>query len=166
VDEATARAELEHALHFNYYDRDDQPRQPQEMGQSLFDFVFAAGMAGSSVTTPMTLAPDPGALARGLATLRDFPEQPLWDLARTNCDETEITLHYCQLDNGDWTVLLGELPPDNELVAEEPIPIEVRPPSSYVWRSNPYEPNGGGDGSTLGAGIDFRWAYWLGRFAR
>jgi len=55
---------------------------------------------------------------------------------------------------------------NDELVAEDPLPMRIRPGSNYHWRSNPYRVNGGGDGSRLLSGVDFRIAYWMARWMR
>ena len=44
--------------------------------------------------------------------------------------------------------------------------MKIRPPSNYHWRSNPFKPSAGGDGSTLLPGVDFRIAYWTARWTK
>ena len=53
-----------------------------------------------------------------------------------------------------------------DLITAEPLPMRIRTPSNYYWRSNPYKPNGGSNGAGMFAGPDFRLAYWMGRFIR
>ena len=52
------------------------------------------------------------------------------------------------------------------LVATIPVPMRIRPPSNYFWRSDPYRVNGDGDANALYPGVDFRLAYWMGRHLR
>ena len=101
-----------------------------------------------------------------MQTLHDFRAPPYWDEAIINCDETEIATGICVLLDGTQVEVLGEVGRNNDLITREPIPAAVRPPSNYHWRSNPYRPNGGGDGSRMNPGVDFRYAYWYGRFVR
>lgn len=54
----------------------------------------------------------------------------------------------------------------DELLSATPLPMSIRPPSNYWWRSNPYVVNGEADGTSLNSGVDFRVAYWMGRFVR
>ena len=91
---------------------------------------------------------------------------PFWDIARTNCDDTEIASGSCTADDGTHLDVLGYVGRNDELITVQPIPFAVRPPSNYYWRSNPYDPNGGGDGSRLIPGVDFRYTYWYGRWVK
>lgn len=140
--------------------------QPEAYAYSLFDFTHAVAVSGASAFGPMVTAPDPDAVARGVQTLHDFRAPPYWDEAIINCDETEIATGICVLLDGTQVEVLGEVGRNNDLITREPIPAAVRPPSNYHWRSNPYRPNGGGDGSRMNPGVDFRYAYWYGRFVR
>jgi len=166
IEDEAVREVIRPALHDKLYDRPDRGRQPVEIGQSLFDFVYAAGLAGASAWTPVASAPDPDALARGLRTLKEFPVPPYWELERMNCDEEEIRRFRCEAEDGTELDLLGYVGRGNKLVAAQPVPMRIRPASNYHWRSNPYEVNGGGDGTRLLPGVDFRFAYWLGRWVR
>ncbi len=141
-------------------------RQPEEYSYSLFDFIYAAAIGGGSAFNRMLQPPDTAAIERGVKTLYDFGEPPYWEDAVINCDEEEIASGVCTLDNGEVVRVLGAVGRNNSLITQEPIPHEVRPPSNYHWRSNPYIPNGGGDGSRLLPGVDFRYAYWYGRWVR
>ncbi len=141
-------------------------RQPEEYAYSLFDFTYAAAVSGSSAFNTMLQAPDADAVERGVTTLFEYAEAPYWDVEVINCDEDEISSRHCVLNNGDEVTVLGEVGRNGDLICQEPIPQEVRPPSNYHWRSNPYKPNGGGNGSRLNPGVDFRWAYWYGRWVR
>jgi hypothetical protein len=156
---------LRKALKFELYDNGGK-FQPAEMGQSLFDFVYASGMAGSSAFGDMTSLPDTGAVQRGIETLRQFPVPPFWEWAVENCDSAEIAAKKCTCIDGSEIELLGEVGWKGTLVASTVLPMKIRPPSNYYWRSNPYGVNGGGDGGRLLPGVDFRYAYWLGRWSK
>ena len=85
-----------------------------------------------------------------------------------NCDDAEVRSQQCTLDDGSVVGVLGDVGRNDDLVADRPIPMRVRPLSNYFWRSNPYQPNdsatAGGD--VLLSTVDFRVAYWLGRWLR
>ena len=98
--------------------------------------------------------------------MKAFPQPPYWDVAVVQCDEEELASGACVFDDGTETVVYDEGGRKGSTVCEAPIPKALRRGSNYEWRSNPYEPNGGGDGSGLLPGVDFRVAYWLGRFTR
>ncbi len=166
VDDAAAEETLRRALRDQLYAVPETPRQPAEMKQSFFDMVFASGMAGRTRLLSPETDYDAGAIARGAETLREFPAPPYWDTGRNNCDAAEIASQQCTLDDGTQVVLLGDVGRGGDLVADRPIPMRVRPPSNYWWRSNPYQPNGDGDGNVLLSGVDFRLAYWMGRWIR
>jgi len=143
-----------------------QKRQPQEYAYSLFDFIYATAVSGASAFAPAEQDPDARAVERGVRTLLDYAEAPCWDEAVENCDAQEVASGRCVLRNGREVTVLGNVGRNGSLLCDEPIPQAVRPPSNYRWRSCPYEPNGGGDGSGMLPGVDVRWAYWYGRWIR
>ena len=161
-----ALGKLRVSLEKELYNAPGRERQPAEMGQSFFDFVYAAEKAGSHPGVATTRTVDAGAVARGLATLAEFPEPPSWEVGRTNCDEQEVMSGMCTLTDGTVVELLRDSGRGGNLVSRQPIPMRARPPSNYHWRSNPYSVNGESDGSRLLPGGDFRAAYWLGRWVR
>ncbi|GIW72587.1 MAG: hypothetical protein KatS3mg102_2129 [Planctomycetota bacterium] len=44
------------------------------------------------------------------------------------------------------------------------LPVSYRQPTSFIWRSCPYELVAGGDGSVVNAPVDYVLAYWAGRY--
>ncbi|MCL4233229.1 MAG: hypothetical protein KJ042_01785 [Deltaproteobacteria bacterium] len=107
--------------------------------------------------------------------LAGFPEAPYWNEAIINCDPSELAAGECLAVDGVTTITLagahigGTFYPylghNDAYNSVDPIPRAIRPPSNFNWRSNPFEPNGGG-GSRLNPGGDFHGAYWLGRYLR
>jgi hypothetical protein len=166
LDDEEARTDLKLALADALYAVPGHARQPLEQQQSFFDFVYAAGMSDARAGRPAATPPDEAALGRGLQTLREFPLPPFWETARVNCDDAEIASGVCLAEDGTPLDLLGYVGRGDTLVAVQPVPMRVRPPSNFYWRSNPYEPNGGGDSGRLIPAVDFRAAYWLGRWVR
>ena len=134
--DAGARAKLQQALELQLYAHGEE-RQPKEMKQTLYDFVYAAGMAGATVSSPCVMAPNAEAMANGLETLKEFPEPPYWEVSHTNCDEAEIAALKCVGEDGTVIELLGNGGWGDKLVAKGPIPMRIRPSSNYHWRSNP-----------------------------
>jgi hypothetical protein len=45
-----------------------------------------------------------------------------------------------------------------------PAPVELRPPSDFVWQMNPFQVSGGGSGIIENAGIDYILPYWMARY--
>jgi hypothetical protein len=48
----------------------------------------------------------------------------------------------------------------------DPIPVDLRPPSDFVWQISPFQLMGGGIGLIENAGIDYILPYWMGRYYR
>jgi hypothetical protein len=140
--------------------------KPKEYSYSLYDFVYAANVSGASAFNKMRQAPDLEAVKRGVQTLSEYSESPYWDYEVINCDEAEIASGDCTLNDGTKVKVLGNVGRNDDLITEQPIPQRVRPPSNYHWRSNPYQPNRSGSGANLLPGVDFRFAYWFGRFVK
>ncbi len=157
---------MRHTLENLLYDMPNYHRMPKEVSYSLYDFAYAAGVGDATVDHAMPYETDQAAVERGVETLKEFPDAPYWEVTITNCDDQEIANKLCQLNDGTWVHVMGDIGWDNDLITLEPIPQRVRPPSNYHWRSNPYKPNGGGDGSRLMPAVDWRWAYWYARWVQ
>ncbi len=136
---------------------DDPHRSARGLGQSFFDFIVAGfGTQGASGIGE-------AALADGLSTLVAHPDAPYWDPAVENCDAAEIDAGTCTAIDGSTIVLADGVGWNGGVVAEDPLPMAIRPPSNFLWRSDPHYVNGGGT-SRLNPGGDIWCAYWLGRF--
>ncbi len=166
---------LQAGLHGGMYAIEGEPNQPVVLKQSLFDFIYAAGMAGAAPGGVAVSSPDMDAVGRGLETLHEYAEAPYWDFGVENCPEavcdcedTSVDSSACvsAIDGTTEMTVLGCVGRNCDLIVEEPMPMRLRPPSNYFWRSNPLRPNGGGSGSNLLPAVDFRVAYWLGRFVK
>jgi len=167
IDDPAVREKMRYATETHLYLNGTQlHRQPEEYAYSLFDFIQAANMSGASAFNAMRRDPDFDALARGIQTLFDFQEPPYWEYEIINCDEAEIASGHCVLNDGSEVTVLGYVGRNDSLITQEPIPHAVRPPSNYHWRSSPYNPNGGDEGQRMAPGVDFRFAYWFGRWVR
>ena len=184
IDDPAARATLRVDLRDGLYDRPDRNFQPADHHYSFYDFTFAASEADASAFGPAAREPDSTAMANGLDTLKKFHEPPYWDHAVVNCpayipidckgqwNETEK----CSWEEMDLTQPCIAVDGVTELtpagckgwkcteVVSEALPWEVQRPTNYHWRSPPHEPNSDGDGSEMLPGVDFRFAYWLGRW--
>ena len=123
-------------------------------------------MCDSAANNPCQLEPEQVVIDRALETLQEFPEPPFFEFERINCDDAEILSGDCVAEDGTQLTVLGEVGRNGDLITAEPLPMGIRPPSNFYWRSNPYKPNGGSDGAGMFAGPDFRLAYWMGRWVR
>lgn len=141
-------------------------RRPVDMGQSFFDYIYAAGDAESHVDHASVKPFDAGAVERGTKTLVDFPRAPYFDDPVENCDAEELASQDCVLNDGMRVRVLGEVGWKGTLVADQIVPMAVRPSSNYHWRSDPYRVNSEGSGLSMNPAVDFRIAYWLGRWVR
>jgi hypothetical protein len=160
------RAVIRSAVDTSLYDVPGAERQPAEQKQTLFDFVYVSADGVESAFQAAQQPLDEEAVDRGVETLREFPDAPFWRVEVENCDEEEIASGDCVGLDGTPIRVLGYKGRNDALIAEEPIPMRIRPGSNYYWRSNPYEVNGTGDGTQLMPGVDFRFAYWMGRYVR
>ncbi|HOX46321.1 MAG TPA: hypothetical protein PK668_22140 [Myxococcota bacterium] len=161
-----ARADVRAALASRLFDEPGRRFKPVEFSQSFFDFTAVLGACDASARWGCRSEPDPALLARGLETLREFPAPPFWEFSVENCDAAEVASRDCTALDGSHLTVLGEVGRNGDLITAEPLPMAIRSASNYYWRSNPYVPNGGADGPGMYPGPDFRFAYWLGRWAR
>jgi len=46
----------------------------------------------------------------------------------------------------------------------DPIPVELRVPTDFLWQRSPFQLEGGADGFIEGAGIDYILPYWMARY--
>ena len=150
------RAQMQRILQDELY-APGAEREARGLGMSLFDFVYAA------------YAPDPGsamttaAVAEALATLSDVPEAPYWNEELINCDEFELDSLDCVGIDGTPLPLADRIGRSDIVVAVAPVPMRIRPPSNYIWRTDPHQVNGEGS-DRLNPGGGAYCAYWLGRF--
>ncbi len=141
------------------YHRPDRDWQPIEQGQALYDLVAAKAALDADGTL------DEDAVSRMVSTLSAFPAAPYWDLGTAHCDADEIEAGACLAEDGTTMIPLADGPGRNDaLVSSAPIPWSIRPPSNYHWRSNPYQVDRGGDGTTLLSAVDFRFVHWSARW--
>lgn len=161
--DAGAQDDLRAAIDTTLYDRPGEDRQPIESSQALYHLVAAKARMGGSAFGAGDSPLEQDLLDRTLVVLDEFPDPPFFTEERENCDAAEIESGVCVADDGTELTLLGYVGWNDKLVAEEPVPMRLRPHSNYYWRSNPYEVNGGSSGS-LFAGVDFRFVYWAGRY--
>ncbi len=180
---AEGRAALRTAVGDSLYDIPGGTYLPVDVGYSYFDFIYAAGDAdlGAGLATGNTV--DQAAVDRGLATLVDFPGPPYWGDGVENCPESKcacasedcpssdksVEVTECVAPDGTELTVLGCWGWKGLLITEEVVPMAIRPPSNYHWRSSPYRPNGGTQGQLSGEllpSVDFRIAYWTGRWAK
>ena len=94
------------------------------------------------------------------------------ECATEDCPPSEkvVEVTECVAPDGTEFTVVGCYGWKGTLIAEEPVPMAIRPASNYHWRSNPYKPNSGGVHGEVGGqflpAVDFRIAYWLGRWAK
>jgi hypothetical protein len=59
--------------------------------------------------------------------------------------------------------LRDSLPACGENRACQPIPVEQRVQTDFLWQRSPFQLSGGGDGLIESPGIDFLLPYWMAR---
>lgn len=133
-------------------------RQPAGLKQSFFDIIFAGLTSGGSAG-----AAGAAAIKDAMESFSAFSGAPYWNPTVTNCDAAEIKALKCLAMDGKTSLTLSPVPGrGDKLVAVHVVPMALRPPSNFEWRSDPHVVNGGG-GSRLNPGGGFHAAYWLGR---
>lgn len=165
VCDESARTHLRAAVDTSQYERPGRERQPAEQSQALYHIAALQARLGGGAWSDPDGDFDATVLERTLVVLDEFPEAPFFTDVTENCDAGEIESGLCEAADGTVLHLLGPVGWNDALVAEEPVPMRLRPHSNYFWRSNPYEVNGGSVGQLYG-GVDFRFVYWMGRWVR
>ncbi len=83
--------------------------------------------------------------------LRDSQTPPLLDL-------------WLKRPRRDFYVdLHGQVPVCGSLACS-PIPVDLRPPTDFLWQRSPFQLSGGGDGFIETSGIDYILPYWMARY--
>ncbi len=165
ANQAVARTMLKDKL----YDNTLSLTKPTPKGwkQSLFDVVYAAGLAQASAHGPTTGVVDAKAVQNAQETLTAFPAPPFWSKAVENCDAKELSSMVCTAIDGKTTFIINPVSDRGDKPQSiTPVPFHLRPTSNYDWRSNPFRVNGSGGGGLMLTGVDFRIAYWIGRWVR
>lgn len=162
-----AREQVREGTMVELYAREGSSRRVDTMGQTFFDLVYLAARGRAHADRTLDADElDAAALARGLRTLEEFPAPPYWAIGRENCDADEIASRVCVGEDGTALSIDTSSGRGDAVVATSPVPMRIRPPSNYFWRSDPYRVNGDGDPNALYPAVDFRLAYWMGRFLR
>jgi hypothetical protein len=163
--EDEARDAVRTAIDTTMYDRPDRGRQPVEQSQALYHLAALLARGGGSALEPMADV-DAASFEALTRDLDAYPAPPFWDHAVDHCAHEGPDAPTCTAEDGTVFTNLGPRGWNGTLVvSEEPIPLHLRPPSNYFWRSNPYQLSGGGSGATLLPGPDFRVVYWMSRWA-
>jgi hypothetical protein len=160
-----AREVLRRAADEGLYAIPGRERQPEEQGQALYDLTAALARMGGGAWWSAPDPVDPASRGAMLASLAEYPDAPYRDVAVENCDAAEVAAGVCVAVDGTPLTPLGDAGRNDTPIAVEPVPMRIRPPSNYHWRSNPYQMNGGGDGGHVYPAVDLRLVYWLGRWA-
>jgi hypothetical protein len=147
------------------YGTSGTPWQPVDQAQSFFDLVALAASGRATADAPLEPGWDASMLGRATMTLRELPS-PYWAEGRTNCDATELASFACTGLDGTPLPLSMDPGRGDSIVSTVPVPMRIRPPSNYLWRSNPYEVNRDGSPLALYPAVDFRLAYWMARHLR
>jgi MYXO-CTERM domain-containing protein len=133
-------------------------REARGLGLPFFDYVYAGFRTGGATDAIGSLA-----LTQAMATLTGYPTAPIWEPDMINCDATEIASTHCiGLDGTTMITVLGNVGHGMGLVAQDVVPIAIRPHTDFEHRSDPHRVNGSAT-STLDPAGDVIASYWLGR---
>jgi hypothetical protein len=161
VEDPAARKDIAQSVQGKIYLQGVGASQPATWGQAFYDLVYSASTGGAEVGKILSKNLDAASLARTITTLRNFRDAPFFGTAVTNCDASEVAAGSCTLSDG---TVVGVRTAQGSVVADRAIPMQLRPPSNYYWRSNPFEVNGDWGENNLFPGSDFRLVYWMGRY--
>ena len=132
-------------------------REAAALGQALFDFIFAA-------FAPAGAAGRDAAIGSGIDMLAGAPAAPYWHRRVEHCDATELAAGTCVAEDGVTMITVESDGNWHDLpVATEPLPIALRVPSNYHFRTDPYLVNQD-DNTRLNPAGGLYCAYWMGRF--
>ncbi|RJO71892.1 MAG: hypothetical protein C4523_03515 [Myxococcales bacterium] len=167
IKDPEAREKIREAAWSQLYDIPGKDFTPVGANMALYDFVVISTMLDGTAYGPATGGEaDALALADAVETLSVFPEPPYFAYPVENCDDAELESGVCVLNDGTTVNVYNEGGRKGSTVCDQPVPKAIRRPSNFEWRSNPYEPNGGDGPGALLPGVDFRGAYWMGRWTK
>jgi hypothetical protein len=120
--------------------------------QAWYDVIYAGHTPGVTADIPSRMKADLGA----------FQPAPAFERDRINCNDAGIASGTCTAIDGTTLQLNDQGGHGGELVANEIVPMSIRPDSDFEWRSSPFAVNGTGSNLMDPRG-DWLTAYWLGR---
>src|SRR5262249_52506451 len=134
IDDESVRTTLKAPVETSLYNPLLGSERPIQWKQSFFDFIEAASAGNAWRGAPALGGYDKTAVARGREPLSASPAAPYYASGIQNCDANEVAAGSCVLLDGTTTVSLTEV--KGEVIANLPIPMKLRPPSDFFWRSN------------------------------
>lgn len=131
-----------------------KPHDGAEIQQALYNVLWAAyDPAGTNG----------GVVDAATDQLGSWWAPPYYNPVVTNCDAAELAAESCVAIDGVTIITLDPVTSTPaEPRADTVLPIELRPPSNFEFRSDPYRVNGGG-GFRVNPAPGFRASYWMGR---
>ncbi|MBI1356016.1 MAG: hypothetical protein GC160_16875 [Acidobacteria bacterium] len=86
---------------------------------------------------------------------------------RRDAETVELLLAWVRRPSRDFSIdWRGVVPECGEDRACDPLPVEDRVRTDFVWQRSPFQLHGGGDGYIETAGVDFLLPYWMARVYR
>ncbi len=147
------REKLQATLQTQFWDTGSGNRDVSHVKQAWFDVVYAAHAAEA----PAEIR------ARVAENLGGFQPAPAFDRDRINCDDAELAAGSCVAIDGTTKLTILPKPGHNGVpVAEDILPMAIRPDSDMAWRTDPHYVNGKAS-TRMNPGGDYLAAYWLAR---
>ena len=145
------RAEITTTLEQQFWSTGSD-RDASHIEQAWFDAIMGA----YSAAAPATIS------ERVSANLGGFPPAPCLERDRTNCDAAELAAGTCLGLDGTTVITIAGNGHGGQPVAEDVVPMGIRPDSDFMWRSDPHEVNGN-PSTRMDPRGDWLAAYWLAR---
>ncbi|HEU0123220.1 MAG TPA: hypothetical protein VFQ91_22000 [Bryobacteraceae bacterium] len=83
---------------------------------------------------------------------------------RRDAETRELLALWLKRPRRDFYVdLAGKVPVCGDQACQ-PIPVDLRTPTDFLWQRNPFQLTGGGAGTIGNAGIDYILPYWMARY--
>jgi hypothetical protein len=146
------RATLEQTIEHAYWNT-GSIHDVSHLKQAWFDAAYAA----FAPTADAAMVAD-----RIRENLSAFPPAPCFERDRINCDEQELKSGTCIAVDGTTIIHLVAGKDNGAPMADQIVPMSVRPDSDFVWRSNPFKVNGSAR-NLLDPRGDYLAAYWFAR---
>jgi hypothetical protein len=147
------REKLQATLQTQFWDTGFGNRDASHVKQAWFDVVYAAHAA----------MPPAEIRDRVAENLGGFQMAPAFDRDRINCDDAELAAASCVgIDAMTSLEILPKPGHNGQPVANDIVPMSIRPDSDMAWRSDPHTVNGKAS-TRMNPGGDYLAAYWLAR---